>query len=422
MGKFFNDKVEEAIRLVWMTYKKEEMHRGFTLLQESVNEGDADGYCFLARCYMGKLYVWSGGGLPVDDAQAALYLKESILRGSAAGILCAMRCGELTPAVRKNMPMTLKDAFDHILLKAEGGHPFCQYMIGNAYFWGDMLEIEGKEDMMKRYPTEHDYKAYAYPTASGWFQKAFQGGYSFGFGNFCKIYEEGRGGITPNPALIGKWQKFIADAGDPVQQCNYGCLLQDRGDLAGAFRYYKQAAENGSIAGAYNTGYFYEDGKGTEKDLANAFDYYMKAAQEGDLDGQFKVGCFYFEGVGDIPEDNAKAVYWLTQSLEQGCIYAYPQLAICYQQGWGVQKDAAYAFYLSSEGEKYLDEYGNSFKGFIFFCLGNAYAFGDGAPEDIERGIAYYDEALAVGYDYAAHNRARFKKSLFGLGKWKCID
>lgn len=419
MGKFFSDKVEEGIEKVWMSFDKESMQQGFALLAQAAEEGDADGYCFLARCYMGRLYVWDGGGLPVDDDMAARYVKESIARGSAAGVLCGMRCGELTPAVRRTMPFSsLKEAFNIVLAKAEAGHPFCQYIIGNAYYWGDILEIEGVEEMMKRFPTENDYDAFAYPIAAEWYQKAFRGGFTFGFGNFRSIFEEGKGGIVPNPQLVEKWQKAIADAGDPAQLCNYGYYLEEKGNLVEALRYYEAGARKGQVIAAYNAGYCYNAGNGTEKNLEKAFEYFMIAAEGGDMDGQFQVGSFYFEGKGNVTVDYAKAVYWLAKSAEQGCKWAYPRLGVCYQQGLGVRKDYACALDLFARGEEHLDDYSSLLAGYVLNGLGTAYAFGYGTNEDIARGIAYLDRAIEEGSEEARKNKRCFKKTLLGLGKW----
>lgn len=419
MGQFFSDKVEEGIRKVWMSFDKEVMQQGFALLEEAAQEGDADGYCFLARCYMGSCYVWSGSGFPVDDAMAARYVKESILRGSAAGVMCAMRCGELTPSARKNMPFKdLKEAFTCILEKAEAGHAFCQFIIGNAYYWGDMLEIEGTDEMMKRYPTEEDYDVFAYPIAAEWYRKALMGGLTFSFGNFSSIYTKGKGGIIPDPEFVEKWLKVVAETGDPTYQCRYGYVLEERGDNAGALHYYKMAAAKGDVIANYNVGSSYNRGIGTAVDKAAALHYFMEAAKGGDSDGEYQVGNFYFEGVG-VEEDNAKAVYWLERSAMQDNAWAYPQLAMCYQSGWGVAKDHDRAFYLLSEAEKNLDMYSDSLKDYALNSLGNAYVNGNGVKEDIKRGVSYYDAAIAIGSENAENNRARFKKNLFGV--WKRI-
>lgn len=420
MGKFFSDKVEEGIRKVWMTYDKKEMRQGFALLQEAADEGDADGYCFLARCYMGKLYVWQWGELPVDDGIAARYIRESVLRGSAAGILCAMRCNALSPSVRQKMPLSLKQAFDSVLEKAEGGHPFCQYMIGNAYYWGDMVDIEG-ETIYERFPTENDYERYAYPIAAGWYQKAFEGGYSFGFGNFRTIYEQGKGGIAPNPALVEKWQKFVADAGDASQQCDYGVELSAKGDLAGALHYFELSAAKGDVPAQYNAGFAYLAGRGTAVDKAKAYRYFQQAAEKGDPDAQFQLGNAYFDG-DYFPQDDAKAAYWLEKSAEQNCFWAYPQLARCYQNGWGVETNFPRAFWLLQQAEKQMDGYSNLFRGYVCQGLGRAYGWGRGVEEDFERAVSYLDEGSRLGSENCSRMRSSFKKAMFGVGKWKRVD
>ena len=63
-------------------------------------------------------------------------------RAAYHGMLTCLR--ELTPSARKAMPFaSLKEARDDVLGKAEAGHPFCQYMIGNTYYFGDCFEIDG---------------------------------------------------------------------------------------------------------------------------------------------------------------------------------------------------------------------------------------------------------------------------------------
>lgn len=424
MGQFFKDKVEEGIRLVWMTYDKEAMYKGFNLLQEAADEGDADGYCFLARCYMGGQYVWDGARLPEDDAKAAEYVKESILRGSAIGVLCGMRCGALTPGARKKMPFSnLKEAFDIVLKKAEAGHAFCQMAIAHAYYWGDLIdimsEIEGVKEVMESFPTEDAYDVWAYPIAIDWYTKAFSKGYGFGFNNFKKIYEKGKGGIAPNPFMVERWMKIFADGGDVLQQINYGFELQKRGDNKLAFHYYQLAANAGDACALYNLGCCYLSGRGIKEDSSMALRCFQQGADLGDEDCMYHVGYAYYEGVNGVEEDNAKAVYWLSRAAQKDCFSAYPQLAMCYQQGWGVEKDHDAAFRLFRQAETHIDSYSNIFKRYVWNGLGNAFAFGNGAPRDIALGVAYYDKAIALGDTFAAQNKAHFKKTIFS--KWKQI-
>ena len=144
MEKVFSDKTEEGIRLIWMQFDPEKTAEGVRLLREAADAGDPDALCFLARTYMGERYVWEYAALEINGEKAASLLKEGIRRGSACAVLLAMRCGELTPSARKAMPFaSLKEARDDVLGKAKAGHPFCQYMIGNTYYFGDCFEIDG---------------------------------------------------------------------------------------------------------------------------------------------------------------------------------------------------------------------------------------------------------------------------------------
>ena len=57
-------------------------------------------------------FVWCGAEFPVDEELASRLIKESVRLGSADGVLCALRTGNLSPAVRKTMPFaSLEEAF-----------------------------------------------------------------------------------------------------------------------------------------------------------------------------------------------------------------------------------------------------------------------------------------------------------------------
>lgn len=417
MGKYFTDKVEEGIRLVWFQFDKETIHKGFRLLEEAAQEGNADGMCFLARCYMGGGYVWDGAGLPEDKEKAVAYLKESVLLGSAAGVLCAMRCGLLTPFIRRKMPLTLPEARDIILEKAEAGEPFCQYLIGNTYFGGDIAEIE-QWDIDKDYPTEESYYAFVYPKAAQWFERALEGGMFDAYRNLFRIYTEEEGGFPANRERLFEWTKYGAEHGCPELMNRYAIELNRKGQLQESFYWYKKAADAGDLAACYNIAEGYEYGKGVEKDLQKAFAYYMKSARGGDGDACCKIGYFYYSGVG-IEADDAKAVYWLEKGREAGTYRCYPPLAICYQYGTGVQQDLDYAFELLSKAEEYTQTYSLELNSLLWHGLGRAYGFGLGVKEDIKRGVMYFQKALEAGDETAEENLACFRKNLFG--KWKRV-
>lgn len=409
MGKFFADKTEEGIKLVWSSYDRNQIARGFQLLLESVKEGDGDACCFAARCYMGPQYVWQFSGIQEDDDQYSVLLKESIKRGSACGVLIAMRCGELTPDVQQSMPFqSLKEAWDIVLEKAEGGHPFCQYMIANSYFWGDIFDVEGT-DPHTLYKSGEEMDAALSQKAIPWYIKSMDGGVFMGLGNLAKIYR-GKNGLPADMNKLTEMYRTYANRGNPLAESDYAATLYDAEKYEEALRYYLSAAQHGQISAWYDVGFQYERGEGVAADPKKAAEYYQIGADQGWAACQNGLGNLYFRGLG-VPQDYGKAAHYLGAAASQEYKYAYPQLGHCYLKGLGVQKDPVQARKLFEGTDSNITGYSIVLNG-----LGEIYADGLGVPEDIKKGVEYFEQAAAKNNADAKLNLSRFKKSLFG--KW----
>ncbi len=166
--------VVKAVDLIWTSFDKEEIRRGFDMLLGAAQGGDADALCFIARCFMGPQYVWSGAGFETDDENSSMLMQKSALMGSATGVLCAVRSGNFTPAVERNMPFaSFKEAYEEVLQQADRGNAFCCYLIGNVYFWGDYLMVD--PELAKQFKSEEEYNAFAYPIARKYFERSFNG-------------------------------------------------------------------------------------------------------------------------------------------------------------------------------------------------------------------------------------------------------
>lgn len=46
--------VVKAVDLIWTSFDREEIHRGYAMLMQAAQQGDADALCFIARCFMGE--------------------------------------------------------------------------------------------------------------------------------------------------------------------------------------------------------------------------------------------------------------------------------------------------------------------------------------------------------------------------------
>lgn len=419
-----NEQVAIAIDKIWKSYDKQQMLEGYELLRQAAGKGDADACCYLGRCHLGEEFVWSGAGFTVDEALAAQMIKESVRRGSADGVMCALRTGNLSPAVRKEMPFaSLDEAFETVRQQAEAGDAFSLYMLGNAFFYGDYLTIKGKEESDK-YQSAEQYDAFAYPLAARYYEESFARGLAAAFGNYRTIYESGLAGISDT--TYEDTLKRLADSGDPLTCNDYGKWMEDEhGDAATAFRYYTMAVERGDIQSAYNVAVCYATGHGVAENLDKAFENYLAAAQAGHAKAQFQTGNFYFEGRGNIAQDYAKAVVWLDRAYcnmePEDAWQAAAELAICHQNGLGTFQDDETAFDLLSELEEedLLDEVWEPLDAMVLNALGVAYGFGRGTEQDIPRAIDYFNRAIEYGSEEARRHKACFRKTFFGGWKMK---
>ena len=178
MGRFFSDAVETALRDLYYQMWTGRGREAFRLLEQASDAGDGDASCLLARCLCGGQYVWDGHGFPEDGRRAMGLLHKSVEQGSALGVLICLRSGELKPYLEKKMPFSsLQEAFNIVLDKAEAGEPFCQYTIGNSYFWWDFLRIQGKK--REDFSSQEAFREYLRENITkceDWFWKAFQNG------------------------------------------------------------------------------------------------------------------------------------------------------------------------------------------------------------------------------------------------------
>ena len=345
-GKY-SEPVETAVKLIWWSFDREEIRRGYAMLMQAAQQGDADALAFIARCFMGEEFVWAQAGFKTDEANASKLMQKSAMMGSATGVLCAARSGNLTPSVERNMPFpSFKAAFEEILAQAGRGDAFCCYMVGNVYFWGDYLRVE--PDSAKRFADARDYNAWAYPIAREWYEKSFDGGLCAGWGNYCDIRKSDLCDISTD--VYEKYYQKLADI-SPVICTNYGYYLRkEKGESYAGLLRYVEAARKGDPQGAYNAGHIYESGEEVEENIELAYQLYEMAAKCGHAAGQFEVGYYNFEGCGDVEQDYANAVDWFEKAYENPkCgentrIQAAAYLGLCYQDGLGVVQDDDIAF------------------------------------------------------------------------------
>ncbi|MCM1537554.1 MAG: hypothetical protein NC254_04060 [bacterium] len=413
MGKCFSDAVEQALRYIYYDVRTGQGQEGLQLLQKASAEGDGDASCILARCYCGRQYVWRGHEFPEDDGLAKKLLHQSVEQGSALGVLVTLRSGLLTPSVQRKMPFaSLKEAFDIVLQKAQDGDAFCQYTIGNSYFWEDTLRIQDKG--RASFATDAEYRAYRAENISRceeWHWMAFRGGVHFAGTNLYRYYTKGEGDLIPaRPEKAADIWRIGAERGYPIFQYSYALELNEKNspDAAGWF---KLAAEGGEGDAWYYVGIAYEHGNGVPQDIAYAAKCYDKGLSMSCADGTRvfnanALGALYCKD-NALPKDYDKAFRLLNYAYTQGSVWGVKYLGECYFRGWGTPQDFVRARELLEKGT------GETPK--VFFMLGYLYGRGLGVPADIQKAVLYLQRA---GDDPEAKEELlRYKKTL--LGKWK---
>lgn len=414
-----SDIIKAAVAAVWMSYDKETMQRGRQILEDAVEEGDPDAMCFYGRTFLGEQYVWTGGGFPESERKGEDYIRRSALAGSAAGVLCCMRTGIYDDDIERDMPFAdLAEVFESVKAEADEGDAFCQYIVGNVYFWGDYLQIY--PDEKKRFSSEEDYDRFAYPIAAGYFEQSFEQGLSSGFGNYRTIYESELTDLSAE--RVEHFLSKLALAGSPLCCSDYGTWLLDTYDdrEAEAFALFKAAYEKGDTLSGYNLGTCYARGAGVEKDLDRAFELYLEAAEAGHTSARFHVGNFYFLGRGNVQQDYRQALRWLRKAYEPHADWrAAAELGLMYANGLGVPRDEATAFRYLNHSMDCIDgpeDLWEEIAPDYLLALGKAYAYGRGTEQDIARGVELLDAAIEAGSEEARRHRMNFRKF---LGKWR---
>lgn len=413
MGKYFSSAVDSALEAIYYSYDKERAAAALQPLADAANAGDGDAAYILSRCTSGPQYSWKYHPFQDDDEATERLIRKSIMDGSAMGVLGAMRCGMLTPemeeAMRTHFP-TLKDAWNEVYEKAEAGCLFAMNMIGNTYFWLDVVRIEGKgpesfssKEAFGQYLRDSELKCIP------WFQKAFEGGMGFAGQNLYNLYNDGDDGtFPPQKEKALAVAQLGAEKGYPNWQEQYAVLIEkEEGRAQEALDLYFAAAKQGQLSCWYHIGRAFQDGKIVPKDCPQALKCYeLGLADLNPIGCANRAGELLFLGKDGVRQDYARAVQLLEQAHAGKNTWGNDMLGICYLFGYGCQKDPRRALMLFQE----VDYNTN----LLNYGLGTIYTEGLGVPQDIKKGVEYLQKCK----DYVPAQEAmlRFKKTLFG--KW----
>lgn len=171
-----------------------------------------------------------------------------------------------------------------------------------------------------------------------------------------KLYLNGVGKmLVPNEPLAMKYLTSAADHGHLMAEIELGkrFLIKSSGFVGNekfeekAYRYFKEAAEQGSAEGWLNIAHQYLFGGVIETDLSKAIECLERAAVTVDYTDNGRsnsralcvLGRIYRYGLGDVSIDLFKAIGYFTESANRKFPNASLELGKLYFRGKGVVKD-----------------------------------------------------------------------------------
>ncbi len=410
MGNYFSDVVDKAIEDLYYCCDNDRAKAAADALVLAAKEGDGDACYILSRCFSGSCYSWEYHPFQENEAAAYAMLHQAISQGSAAAVLGALRMDMLTPEFREMMPFkSIREAWDVIYEKASAGSPFCQYMIGNTYYFLDVIEIEDRAEREFESRTAWDnWRREQMEQSIPWFEQAFSGGMTLAGRNYYHYYQRGRGDlIAPDPAKAVEVMQQGAQLGYPEWMHAFAAYLAyDANQPEEGLSWAIKAAEAGHLWSWHVVGDIYWEGKAVERNLTYALECFEKTAKYGnDPYACRQAGAMYFRGLGTA-QDYARAVQYLEMDPTED--KRFDLLGLCYLLGYGCLQNVEYGRKLLERSEKtwYRD-----------YALGMMYAEGLGVREDIEKGVEYLK--AAGNYEPAQEALKNYKKSWFGVWRRK---
>jgi len=115
------------------------------------------------------------------------------------------------------------------------------------------------------------------------------------------------------------------------KQLFLGTQYRNSGNDREAVKWYRKAAQQGSVRAQNNLGWMYQNGKGVPQDDVEAVRWYQKAAQQGNAKAQTSLGWMYQNGRG-LPQNDLEAIKWYSQAAKQGDILAQHRLKLAKQR------------------------------------------------------------------------------------------
>ena len=477
MGQYFTDRLQRVFHMIFMSYNQQTAQEGLHLLESIVNNQSSitkpsqyelrnattvqgstgeskfeevyknsfspeerelgDAYALLARVYAGPRFTWAESGFPEDNMRTYQCLHDSIRRNSPIGTLQALRiAGSITPTVRRDMQLSFDDAFRVVFDYAQKNDAYCQYIIGNVFFWGDYHTITSAKQLLapdkasfgqrlqrvlqskslregiatlRGTADEETLQAKSREHAKFWFKKALEQGLAMFQGNLRNIYIDE--GDYENARRVAR---SAAELGNPTMMLYTGLDHHEKGEFTEAFTWFTKGADLGQpeciaeLADYYY--HFYEQPmlRATiPYDPVKGTELYQQAATKNFNDAGYaalQAAFSYIFHIGHLPLDwGLIADLTHMAATKERFLFALPYISYMRIHGIGVTKNTKFAVQslmrVLEEENRALEEedrvlFYDITRALTRVALGYAYEKGyvTGTP-DLDTAVQYYESS-----------------------------
>ena len=477
MAQYFTDRLEKVFHMIFMSYNQQTAQEGLRLLESIVNNQSSitkpsqyelrnattvqgstgestseevyknsfspeerelgDAYALLARVYAGPRFTWAESGFPEDNMRTYQCLHDSIRRNSPIGTLQALRiAGSITPTVRRDMQLSFDDAFRVVFDYAQKNDAYCQYIIGNVFFWGDYHTITPAKQLLapdkasfgqrlqrvlqskslregiatlRGTADEETLQAKSREYAKLWFKKALEQGLAMFQGNLRNIYIDE--GDYENARRVAR---SAAELGNPTMMLYTGLDHHEKGEFTEAFTWFTKGADLGQpeciaeLADYYY--HFYEQPAlraAIPYNSIKATELYQRAATKNFNDAGYaalQAAFNYIFHIGGLPLDwGLIADLTHMAATKDRFLFALPYISYMRIHGIGVTKNIKFAVQslmrvLEEENRALQEEdrvlFYDITRALTRVALGYAYEKGyvTGTP-DLDTAVQYYESS-----------------------------
>ena len=477
MAQYFTDRLQKVFHMIFMSYNQQTAQEGLRLLESIVNNQSSitkpsqyelrnattvqgstgeskseevyknsfspeerelgDAYALLARVYAGPRFTWAESGFPEDNMRTYQCLHDSIRRNSPIGTLQALRiAGSITPTVRRDMQLSFEDAFRVVFDYAQKNDAYCQYIIGNVFFWGDYHTITPAKQLLapdkasfgqrlqrvlqskslregiatlRGTADEETLQAKSREHAKFWFNKALHQGLAMFQGNLRNIYIDE--GDYENARRVAH---SAAELGNPTMMLYTGLDHHEKGEFTEAFTWFTKGADLGQpeciaeLADYYY--HFYEQPmlRATiPYDPVKGTELYQQAATKIFNDAGYaalQAAFSYIFHIGNLPLDwGLIADLTHMAATKDRFLFALPYISYMRIHGIGVTKNTKFAVQslmrvLEEENRALQEEdrvlFYDITRALTRVALGYAYEKGyvTGTP-DLDTAVQYYESS-----------------------------